>query len=253
MIFYFSATGNSKYVATRLAKQLNETIVSISDCFQTNKFSFDLKDDEQIGFVTPTYFFGLPTIVNEFLDRLEISKTKKAYVFHIATFGTTTGQTGKMMNELLLKKGLHLDGKFSVKMVDTWTPTFNLTNKDKLSKINKNAEEEIDYVCNQIKNKNVGDYSHNKIPLFMVNMYYPTYDKKRKTENFHLEDTCIGCGICAKKCPVKAIKMHNSKPIWVKDECTLCLGCLHRCPRFSIQYGKNTKKHGQFTNPNVKI
>ena len=32
----------------------------------------------------------------------------------------------------------------------------------------------------------------------------------------------------------------------------MCLGCLHRCPEFAIQYGKNTKKHGQYMNPNVK-
>ena len=33
----------------------------------------------------------------------------------------------------------------------------------------------------------------------------------------------------------------------------MCLGCLHRCPKFAIQYGRNTKKHGQYTNPNVKL
>ena len=25
-----------------------------------------------------------------------------------------------------------------------------------------------------------------------------------------------------------------------------CLGCLHKCPTFAIQYGRNTKKHGQY-------
>ena len=33
----------------------------------------------------------------------------------------------------------------------------------------------------------------------------------------------------------------------------LCLGCLHRCPRFAIQDGRHTKEHGQYTNPNVTI
>ena len=26
----------------------------------------------------------------------------------------------------------------------------------------------------------------------------------------------------------------------------MCLACLHHCPKFAIQYGKNTKKHGQY-------
>ena len=33
----------------------------------------------------------------------------------------------------------------------------------------------------------------------------------------------------------------------------MCLGCLHRCPKFAIQYGSRTKKHGQYTNPKVKV
>lgn len=23
------------------------------------------------------------------------------------------------------------------------------------------------------------------------------------------------------------------KPVWVEDECTMCLGCLHNCPKFA--------------------
>jgi len=80
------------------------------------------------------------------------------------------------------------------------------------------------------------------------------YDKKvRLTSNFHVEDCCIGCGLCAKKCPVQAIRMQDAKPVWVKEKCVMCLGCLHRCPRFAIQYGSRTKNHGQYTNPSVTV
>ena len=55
------------------------------------------------------------------------------------------------------------------------------------------------------------------------------------------------------KCPVNAIEMKNKRPVWVKEKCVMCLGCLHRCPKFAIEYGKNTTKHGQYTHPNVKV
>lgn len=55
------------------------------------------------------------------------------------------------------------------------------------------------------------------------------------------------------KCPVKAIEMKNKKPVWVADKCVMCLGCLHRCPVFAINYGNKTQKHGQYINPNVKV
>ena len=47
--------------------------------------------------------------------------------------------------------------------------------------------------------------------------------------------------------------MRERKPVWVKEKCALCLGCLHRCPKFAIQYGKRTQRHGQYTNPNVTL
>lgn len=253
MIFYFSATGNTKYVAERISKEIGEKVVSIAECFENNKFSFEIKDKEAIGFITPTYFWGLPSIVREFLDKVELKNLGESYVFHIATFGTTTGQISNMMKNYLEQKGVILNTTFSIKMVDTWTPVFDLTDKNKISRINEGVEHQIDNICKEIKNKSVGDYSKNKVLKFAVNIYYPLYEKKRKTSNFTVEESCIGCKICEKKCPVKAIEIQDGKPVWVKDECTLCLGCLHRCPKFAIQYGKNTKKHGQFTNPNVKI
>ena len=81
----------------------------------------------------------------------------------------------------------------------------------------------------------------------------PIYNTKRRTSNFRVEDSCIGCGLCAEKCPMQAIEMRDKKPIWVKAQCALCLGCLHRCPKFAIQYGNKTKRHGQYTNPKVKV
>ena len=27
----------------------------------------------------------------------------------------------------------------------------------------------------------------------------------------------------------------------------MCLSCLHHCPKFAIQYGSRTQKHGQYS------
>ena len=62
MILYFSATGNCKYVASRLRAALEQEAVSIVDCMQRGEYSFT---GDQIGIVSPTYFWGLPSIVKE--------------------------------------------------------------------------------------------------------------------------------------------------------------------------------------------
>ena len=252
MILYFSATGNSEYVAQRIAAETGDIAVSITDCYKKQIFSFDEKY-KKIGIVSPTYSWGLPVIVTEFLQRLDLSH-KPDYLFFIATYGTTPGQTGRFADNILAPKGLSLSAKFSVKMPDTWTPIFDLSNKEKVRRINDNAELEIDYIIKQIKNFTVGDFMKNKLPYPLAKIGYNIeYDSMRKTKHFSVDDTCIGCGLCAKKCPVQAIEMQNKRPVWSKEKCVMCLGCLHRCPKFAIQYGKNTKRHGQYTNPNVTV
>ena len=253
MIFYFSATGNCKYVASEIAKEIGEEIVSITDCINKNIYKFKLKNNEKIGFVTPTYFWGLPTIVCDFFDRfeLELENSYKPYIFHVTTFGSSSGQTNNIVMNYLDKKKLILNGKFAVLMPDTWTPIFDLSDKVKVDKINQNAEEQITIIKKQIKENQNGDFGKLKVPKILVKLFYSLYESFRKTKKFKVEDSCIGCKICAKNCPIGAIEIQNQKPVWVKDKCVLCLGCLHHCPKFSIQYGKKTKKHGQYVNPNI--
>lgn len=256
MIFYFSATGNSQYVAERLAKVYNDETYYMAECLHKNKLTYQLSEGEPLGIVCPTYCLALPSIVEDFLGKvtIEIDGTNKPYVYFVATYGTTPGQTGYFANEFMSAKGLAINAFFSVKMPDTWTPFFDLSNKQKVQATNDKAEEQINFIIDNIKEYRCGDFMRLKTPLFIAKIgkrfFYPHL---RQTKHFHVEDKCIGCGFCAKKCPVQAIELKNKKPTWKVKECVMCLGCLHRCPRFAIQYGNSTKKHGQYYNNHVKM
>ena len=62
MIFYFSATGNCRYVAERAAAATGERCVSITACMQAGELAFTPRDGEMVGIVSPVYFWGLPSI-----------------------------------------------------------------------------------------------------------------------------------------------------------------------------------------------
>ena len=54
MIFWFSGTGNSQWVAQQLAATLNDTLVDIAQAPLGQQHKFTLKPGESIGFVFPS-------------------------------------------------------------------------------------------------------------------------------------------------------------------------------------------------------
>ncbi len=99
-----------------------------------------------------------------------------------------------------------------------------------------------------------GDFVEKEKPAITTKISGKMFEKDRQTSNFFLDDGCTGCGLCAKRCPAQAIEISDGRPKWVKERCELCLRCLHHCPQFAIQYGDgNTREHGQYRNPHVKV
>ncbi|MGM9997875.1 MAG: EFR1 family ferrodoxin [Candidatus Bruticola sp.] len=254
MIFYFSATGNSQYTAERISKAHSDKVISITECIKLKEMQYELAEGEPLGIVCPTYCLGLPAIVEEFLQKVEIKAPSKPYVYFTATYGTIAGSIGESANEILAAKGLAIDAFFGTSMPDTWTPHFDLSNPKKVQAESDRAEPQIDFIVDKVANKVSGNFIKNFIPTFIAKLFYKIgYAYIRQTKNFHVEKNCIGCGFCVKKCPAQAIELKNKRPTWVKKECVMCLGCLHRCPKFAIQYGNSTKRHGQYYNKHVKI
>ena len=236
MILYFSATGNSRHVAERIAMATGDSILSIVDCIRQNRYQFE---DEAIGMVAPTYYHGLPSVVFDFLKKAEI---KSGYYFFVSTYGTRPSATANI-------SGRKPNAFFSVRMPDTWTPQFDLSTPEKVAFFTTTTEEDIANTIAMVKSQAIGNHQRHKTSAIFGRVAYMMYDAGRATRHLSASDDCIGCGLCAKQCPVQAIEMKDKHPVWVKPKCTMCLGCLHHCPKFAIQYGdgKATRKHGQYT------
>ncbi len=253
MIYYFSATGNSRHVADCIAEALGTQAHSI----ETASTEIVLKDNEPLGFVTPTNWNELPLLVREFIQKADIRPAQNNYVFTVATYGFVQGFVCEDARRELKRKSIVMNAGFSVKMPDNWTPMFDLSDPAKVQQQVDDAEPQIDEVIAMIKACVQGNKSHDRMPYFFRPFTDRLLTYERQTKFFAVDKAaCIGCGLCAKKCPVQAIEMQpaekteTNKPgkntVWTAERCALCLGCLHRCPKFAISYNNKTQSHGQY-------
>ena len=70
MIFYFSGTGNTRWVATTIANAIGEELLYIPDLLRNGRYKFELQEDERIGFCFPTHGWQPPKIVRDFIQKL---------------------------------------------------------------------------------------------------------------------------------------------------------------------------------------
>ncbi len=256
MIFYFSGTGNSLYIAKSIAMQNNENLISIAATMKKDNESYEytLKDNELIGFVYPVYAWGPPKQVLEFINKFKFMNYNNNYIFTVATCGANIGNTVQVLDKALKKKSLHLNSGFSVVMPNNYIIFGDVDTKEVENKKLLESKQVVASINNTLKNRlnNVYHLEKGLIPRAMTYIANPLFNKHAlNTKNFHVNEKCNGCGLCEKVCNSGTIKVQE-KPIWGKN-CTQCLSCIHLCPTNAIQYGKSTEKKGRYKHPKITV
>lgn len=254
MIFYFSGTGNSFHAAKTIADTQNERLISIAEELDKNNESYvyNLKDNELLAFVYPVYAWAPPRIVLDFISKIKVNG-KKPYVISLCTCGDEEGNATRVLQKALLKKGIHLDSAFSVRMPNNYIIGFDVDPEDLKQQKIQNAQKELEKINKIIKDRKSGVFGlvHGKYSFIKTSIINPLFNKFAiDTRNFYADDSCTGCGLCEKVCPIHTIKI-DKKPVWGK-ECARCLACIHRCPVHAIQYGKATLNKGRYVYPEAK-
>lgn len=255
MIFYFSGTGNTEYAAKRIAQATSEEIVSIPTALRCGSYTYSLKEGEAVGFIIPTYFYGTPTIVADFIDSLELKgyDPQKNYCFMLCTCGGGSGSLRYDFGKRLRKRGVTMQAAYEVLFPDNYIIMFNLLPPtEKIPTILEQAEVKIDEVIEAIRSRQLNCPKWSLLRRLQTIFSYPFYRYGRSTAPFHITEQCTHCRLCAKSCPSGMIHMLGGVPVWDKGKCTQCLACIHRCPVRAIEYGKKTQKRGRYVNPHLK-
>ncbi|MDY5562857.1 MAG: EFR1 family ferrodoxin, partial [Sodaliphilus sp.] len=119
MIIWFSGTGNSEWVAEQLASALGERMVSVAEGLTSGDTHLTLHDGERLGFVFPTYSWGPPPVVTEFVEKMQITGTPSS-CFMVTTCGDDIGLSVPIMAKALSRRGFTLLSAHSVQMPNNY-------------------------------------------------------------------------------------------------------------------------------------
>lgn len=258
MVFYFSATGNSLWVAQYISNAFNEPLCEVSGFIRKHSaegLRYTLRDEaEMLFFVFPVHSWGPALVMLHFIRELQLSGLKGNCVFAIGTCGDDCGYTDRIVRKELADKCIPLEAFFSLKMPNNYILMrgFGVDPepvKDEKLALAPSGMEQI------VKAVNTRSYSESQIlrtGMSWLKSYvvYPVFKKfVIGRQSFRTTDACISCGLCAKVCPTGTIVMQNGRPVWQGRDCVQCTACIHRCPAKAIEFGKVSVGKGRYVHP----
>lgn len=264
VVYCFSGTGNSLYVAKMLCNKLDAQLIQLN---QNRIHGFRESSAEVVGIVFPVYHQGLPNMIKELLKNIGLSKTK--YIYGIVTYGDKPTLALEYLDDLLKNSGKLLSRGFAIKMPYNYVKpskigkgfysSFRLVESDhqKQRMLFEKAEHRINIISKDILNLKEGKYeiSDKVVESFLdfLNLKNSLLKKnwlkvvgytgplpetfehaiKLMDTAFRVNDRCISCGVCVKICPADNIEYINGKPVFLHN-CEQCFACVGFCPESAI-------------------
>ena len=238
MIFCFSGTGNSRYIAGRIAQATADERIDLNAKIKAHDTS-PVQTGRDVIVVAPTYAWRIPRIVRDWLARTELVGAER--VWFVMDCGGEIGNAARYNRLLAEQKHLRDMGTAQIIMPENYIAMFNAPQPAAARKIVERAEPQIDAVVEDVRTgRPFAAPRNNLYDRLMSGPVNPIFYRCFvKSAAFRAGDACVGCGQCARKWPMNNIRMENGKPVW-GQACTHCMACICYCPTEAIEYGKKS-------------
>ena len=250
-LFFFSGTGNTRWVAQRLTETLRSKGLEVSahsiEAVDASEADRLIRDADIVGFGYPVYGSDIPLPMKRFLTALSPAPGKEALVF--CTQWLWSGDGARVAVEFVGSKGfvirwaehLHMPNNLSVPFPFR-IHTDQQRTKDKYL---RHSEARLRRLAAKVASNT--DFRRGFGPLSVVSGLLQRKPYRATME--HVSDSisvdhdrCTMCGLCVELCPVRNLGVRDAA-VWAGDKCVNCMRCYNFCPVSAIMFRGRRHKH----------
>ena len=244
LTLYFSATGNTEYIARIFSREMGGVCLSIE---AEHNFTAEIKAHDTIAFFYPIFGSRVPRNMREFVARhMSDLNGKKIIIF--VTQMLFSGDGARVFTDMFWDGAIDVIYAEHIKMPNNVCniPIFRKRSSKSIIRSAKKAEAKMQRVCNDIKNGIVKKRGFSRFSQFLGSLQGKAWqgDSKDvvpgKFSIEHMAKTgvkihkdCTVCNVCVKICPVKNLANEKGKIIQ-KGNCVVCYRCVNHCSQRAI-------------------
>ena len=248
MIIYFTGTGNSRFVAEKIAALTADKTCDAAEFTKRNEGG-NFEGEDRYLFVAPTYAAAPPLAFLDFIKKSTFTQGRPAYF--VITCAGGMGGSPSYCKKAAEEKGLTYFGTNKVVMPQNYLIYFKIKTDEENKAILEAALPVIREIADcvlastPLPDPKMKAWEKVLTPVILK----PYYKWFISAKAFRATDECVGCGKCVAVCPLGNVSLVEKKPQW-GTRCTHCMGCIDLCPKNAIEYGKKTKNKPRYHGPN---
>ena len=127
MVLYFTGTGNSRYLARRIAEGLEMPLYDLNACIKAGDTA-PVQTGRDVVLVTPTYAWRIPRVVSEWMGKTALTGAER--IWFVMDCGSEIGNAAKYNRQLAAQKQLHYMGTAQIIMPENYIAMFNAPQKE---------------------------------------------------------------------------------------------------------------------------